>query len=48
MNVHIIGHGVGAHIAGYTGSGFEEITKITGNLTKKPTEKSKWRCLWFL
>nr|CAI5861502.1 unnamed protein product [Callosobruchus analis] len=29
-NVHIVGHGVGAHIAGYVGATYNDIRKITG------------------
>ncbi|CAH1154323.1 unnamed protein product [Phaedon cochleariae] len=29
-NVHIVGHGVGAHIAGYVGGTYNKIKKITG------------------
>lgn len=32
--IHIIGHGVGAHIAGYVGYSYNKIKKITG-ITKK-------------
>lgn len=29
-NIHLVGHGVGAHIAGYVGAAVEGIKKITG------------------
>ncbi|VEN38270.1 unnamed protein product, partial [Callosobruchus maculatus] len=29
-SVHIVGHGVGAHIAGYVGAVYNDIRKITG------------------